>query len=278
MFNILQETAKLLSERLSGVPKSAEHRDAISVSQRRRLMVTGILRAVESVHSAEEASTSYPVRPTGRSDPHPSFMFYQFLQYALTFSSILGSSICHHATCKGKCASESSLPCPGQYLLCDPTWCQGCVHMCRGMGGGGGASSSGRMMDSAVLSTYKSELREFRALQEELEPWTAAFKAKHGCKPCLADVESTRATHPSPFIPPFTATVIYIKHYYIIALNARGHWTYTKSVCGHIFIATMLHYCVKLPFVKVLGHAACVSQGRMRVPDARPCAVQASRG
>lgn len=79
--------------------------------------------------------------------------------------------------------------------------------MCRGMGGGGGASSSGRMMDSAVLSTYKSELREFRALQEELEPWTAAFKAKHGCKPCLADVESTRATHPSPFIPPFTATV-----------------------------------------------------------------------
>jgi hypothetical protein len=62
----LQETAQLLSERLSGVPKSLEHREAISVAQRRRLMVTGILRAVESVHSAEEASTSYATKPASR--------------------------------------------------------------------------------------------------------------------------------------------------------------------------------------------------------------------
>ncbi|BDA41451.1 hypothetical protein COCOBI_02-2310 [Coccomyxa sp. Obi] len=117
------ETAKLISEQLSGVPKSPEHREAISAAQRRRHTVTGILRAVESVHSAEEASTSYIPRSSSR-----------------------------------------------------------------GLGGG----SSGRLMDSTVLSTYKSELREFRALQEELEPWTAAFKAKHARKPCLADVESTR--------------------------------------------------------------------------------------
>jgi hypothetical protein len=51
------------------------------------------------------------------------------------------------------------------------------------------------MMDSVVLGTYKSELREFRALQEELQPWTAAFRAKNDRKPCLADVESTRAPH-----------------------------------------------------------------------------------
>ncbi|KAK9908909.1 hypothetical protein WJX75_004531 [Coccomyxa subellipsoidea] len=120
------ETAQLLSERLSGVPKSLEHREAISVAQRRRLMVTGILRAVESVHSAEEASTSYATKPASR-----------------------------------------------------------------GLGGRAG-SSSGRMMDSVVLGTYKSELREFRALQEELQPWTAAFRAKNDRKPCLADVESTR--------------------------------------------------------------------------------------
>ncbi|CAL8461828.1 g1359 [Coccomyxa elongata] len=117
------ETAKLISEQLSGVPKSPEHREAISIAQRRRHTVTGILRAVESVHSAEEASTSYIPRSTGR---------------------------------------------------------------------GLGSGSSGRLMDSTVLSTYKSELREFRALQEELEPWTEAFKAKHARKPCLADVESTR--------------------------------------------------------------------------------------
>lgn len=59
--------------------------------------------------------------------------------------------------------------------------------------GGRGASSGARLMDSAVMNGYKAELREFRALQEELEPWTAAFKAKHGRKPCLADVENTRA-------------------------------------------------------------------------------------
>ena len=65
----LQETGKLLSEQLSGVPKSLEHREAISVAQRRRLMVTGILHAVESVHSAEEASTSYATKPAGRFAP-----------------------------------------------------------------------------------------------------------------------------------------------------------------------------------------------------------------
>ena len=59
------------------------------------------------------------------------------------------------------------------------------------------------MMDSTVLSTYKSELREFRALQEELEPWTEAFKAKHARKPCLADVESTRAPQISNHRPCF---------------------------------------------------------------------------
>ena len=36
-----------------------------------------------------------------------------------------------------------------------------------------------------------ASLHEFRALQAELAPWTAAFAASHGRKPGVADVEAT---------------------------------------------------------------------------------------
>ena len=41
------------------------------------------------------------------------------------------------------------------------------------------------------MQSYVAQLREFRGLQEELAPWTQAFSAKHGRKPCIADVEAT---------------------------------------------------------------------------------------
>lgn len=41
------------------------------------------------------------------------------------------------------------------------------------------------------MTAYKAELREYRLLQEELGPWTQAFKAQHGRKPGLLDVERT---------------------------------------------------------------------------------------
>ena len=63
---------------------------------------------------------------------------------------------------------------------------------CRKLGGGSGASGSGRQLQSTVLGSYKAELREFRALQQELEPWVAAFKEQHARKPMLADVHATR--------------------------------------------------------------------------------------
>lgn len=44
---------------------------------------------------------------------------------------------------------------------------------------------------SQIMTAYKAELREYRLLQEELGPWTQAFKAQHGRKPTLADVERT---------------------------------------------------------------------------------------
>ena len=63
---------------------------------------------------------------------------------------------------------------------------------CRKLGGGSGASSSGRQLQSTVLGSYKAELREFRSLQQELEPWVEAFKEQHARKPMLADVHATR--------------------------------------------------------------------------------------
>ena len=44
-----------------------------------------------------------------------------------------------------------------------------------------------------VLATYRNQLREYRALQEELTPWTQAFQQRHGRKPRLVDVEHTGA-------------------------------------------------------------------------------------
>ncbi|KAL3157116.1 hypothetical protein ABBQ38_001361 [Trebouxia sp. C0009 RCD-2024] len=47
------------------------------------------------------------------------------------------------------------------------------------------------MTKSQIMTAYKAELREYRLLQEELGPWTQAFKAQHARKPTLADVERT---------------------------------------------------------------------------------------
>ena len=42
-----------------------------------------------------------------------------------------------------------------------------------------------------VLTAYKAELQEYRALQEELGPWTQAFQQQQGRKPGIKDVERT---------------------------------------------------------------------------------------
>ncbi|XP_075263778.1 uncharacterized protein LOC142355534 [Convolutriloba macropyga] len=52
--------------------------------------------------------------------------------------------------------------------------------------GGGKTPSRNQLMNS-----YKAQLREYRNLQEELQPWTTAFTTKEGRKPTLEDVEAT---------------------------------------------------------------------------------------
>ena len=59
----LQETAAKLSSALTGKPKTQEHRDAIAAAARRRSAAASILRAVEDVHSQQQASS--PVSSTG---------------------------------------------------------------------------------------------------------------------------------------------------------------------------------------------------------------------
>lgn len=61
-----------------------------------------------------------------------------------------------------------------------------------------GRSPPGKPATKAqIMAAYKSQLREYRLLQEELGPWTQAFKAQHGRKPCLSDVERTGKALPT---------------------------------------------------------------------------------
>ena len=41
-----------------------------------------------------------------------------------------------------------------------------------------------------ALNVYMAQLREYRALQGELEPWTVAFAAENGRKATIRDVEA----------------------------------------------------------------------------------------
>ena len=59
----------------------------------------------------------------------------------------------------------------------------------------------GRMTRGSVVRNYKAQLREYRALQAELAPWTAAFQGQYGRKPRLGDVELTGAP-PQPQLCP----------------------------------------------------------------------------
>jgi hypothetical protein len=65
-----------------------------------------------------------------------------------------------------------------------------------GTGGGGGGTvprgtAAMKRERSQALNAFKAELREYRALQEELSPWTNAFQERHGRKPTTIDVQNT---------------------------------------------------------------------------------------
>ena len=49
---------------------------------------------------------------------------------------------------------------------------------------------SGLCFALQALNVYMAQLREYRALQGELEPWTVAFAAENGRKATIRDVEA----------------------------------------------------------------------------------------
>lgn len=51
-----------------------------------------------------------------------------------------------------------------------------------------------------VLESFQVLLHEFRSLQQELGPWTAAFQEQHARKPRLADVERTGLCLPKLYL------------------------------------------------------------------------------
>ncbi len=121
------EAAALVSSKLTGRPKTEEHKQAIAAAQRRRHAAVRVLKAVEAVY---ESSVSDGTSGGGG-----------------------------------------------------------------GGGGGGGSVPRGaaamKRERSQALNAFKAELREYRALQEELSPWTKAFQERHGRKPTTIDVQNT---------------------------------------------------------------------------------------
>lgn len=126
------EAAAAVSARLTGQPKSEEHKLRIAAAMRRRHAAARVLTAVEAVYQkANDATSGHPPR-------------------ALLPRSQLSPSLAGMVADTGK-----------------------------------------RQSKSAFLNSFKAELREYRALQDELSPWVGAFEEKHGRKPSLADVQRT---------------------------------------------------------------------------------------
>lgn len=55
----------------------------------------------------------------------------------------------------------------------------------------GQVNGAKKQASSQVLGEFKAELREYRALQDEISPWNEAFVDRHGRKPTMTDVERT---------------------------------------------------------------------------------------
>jgi hypothetical protein len=66
-----------------------------------------------------------------------------------------------------------------------------------GAPGGKGRAKRKPPVNDAVIGDFVSQLREFRALQEELAPWTTEFRERNGRKPTVVDVELTGEYHAS---------------------------------------------------------------------------------
>ena len=194
-----QETVELLSQMAAGQPKSEEHREHISAGQRRRHAAARVLRAVEAVYAAQDtAPAAAPAVPitaqvsvaAASTAPRPAGE--QTAAAEPSSSSSLQPHVAGgNGAARGGATPAASLSVAYRMAVAKlPGGATGSLGS--GGGGAGGAGAKKRKLSKAqILAEYKAELREYRALQEELQPWSSAFQEKHGRKPGMQDVAGT---------------------------------------------------------------------------------------
>lgn len=149
---------QILSQKLQGVPKSAQHKARIAASQRRRHAARRALKAIEALHSA----ASPPLENCRRSRYMPSSLAL------LTNSSPAFQQKQTRAEVSLKKACDDKILCSN------------------------GCHEKIDHFSTKVVSSYKGLLREYRELQKELSPWMHAFEEDNSRRPTLVDVESTK--------------------------------------------------------------------------------------
>ncbi|KAL4858496.1 hypothetical protein ACK3TF_001466 [Chlorella vulgaris] len=165
---VSEETRAKVGDRHRGLPKTPEHRAKLASIARRRHAATRVLHAVEAVYSAAStrnspaaaaaaAGTGGAGGTPGRGRPPGS---------ATGMSGGGAAAVSPHSRHVRAAAYSMGLT---------------------GLSDGSGK----RLSRTQILNTFKSELREYRTLQEELSTWTAAFREKNNRKPNLMDVQRT---------------------------------------------------------------------------------------
>ncbi|KAI3428144.1 hypothetical protein D9Q98_006528 [Chlorella vulgaris] len=164
---VSEETRAKVGDRHRGLPKTPEHRAKLASIARRRHAATRVLHAVEAVYSAAStrnapaaaaaAGTCGAGGTPGRGRPPGS---------ATGMSGGGAAAVSPHSRHVRAAAYSMGLT---------------------GLSDGSGK----RLSRTQILNTFKSELREYRTLQEELSTWTAAFREKNNRKPNLMDVQRT---------------------------------------------------------------------------------------
>lgn len=193
-----QETARQLSLQLTGQPKSSKHREQIAVGQRRRHAAARVLRAVEAVYEAQGVGSG-----TGGTGCSAAGGDQSSVTAKVT--EAVASAAATAAPRSAKLAAAAEAPSPPAA----PASAMGAsgglqssriaaYRMASGRGQGGAAAGAGgkgkkqrRLSMAQILGEYKTELQEYRALQDELSPWSTAFLEKNGRKPGMQDVAAT---------------------------------------------------------------------------------------
>lgn len=172
-----EETRAKLSELQTGRVFTPDHRAKMAASMRRRHAASAVLKAIEN--HIDNGPLSLSGAPEG----------------AKAFAAAGGMAASSDASSAGSPSPSgwSSGGGPSGPSGASPLGNAGGLSVrLSGMTGGGSGLKGNKPKIGAVLDQYKTLLREYRSLQEELQPWTAAFVARHGRKPRLGDVEATK--------------------------------------------------------------------------------------